>query len=119
VHVAAVHLDGSDIGPATLYPGLTTPAKPGETVELFANGFGPTLEPVIAGSTTQSGSLSPLPAVTIGGIPATVLFAGLVAPGEFQFNVVVPSNAPDGDQMLTATHDRLQTQSGVVITIQQ
>jgi uncharacterized protein (TIGR03437 family) len=119
VHVAGVHLDGSDIGPATLYPGQTTPAKPGEAVELFANGFGPTSEPVIAGSTTQSGSLSPLPAVKIGGIPATVLFAGLVAPGEFQFNVVVPSNAPDGDQLLTATCDGLQTQSGVVITIQQ
>lgn len=119
VHVAGVHLDGSDIGPATLYPGLTTPAAPGEAVELFANGFGPTSEAVIAGSTTQSGSLSPLPAVTIGGIPATVLFAGLVAPGEFQFNVVVPSNAPGGDQLLTATYDRLQTQSGVVITIQQ
>jgi uncharacterized protein (TIGR03437 family) len=119
VHVAGVHLDGGDIGPATLYPGLTTPAQPGEAVELFANGFGPTFDLVTAGSTTQSGSLYPLPLVSIGGIPATVLFAGLVAPGEFQFNVVVPSNAPAGDQLLTATYDRIKTQSGVVITIQQ
>lgn len=29
-HVVATHLDGTDIGPTTLYPGLTTPAKPGK-----------------------------------------------------------------------------------------
>jgi uncharacterized protein (TIGR03437 family) len=118
-HVTGVHLDGSDIGPASLYPGLTTPANPGEEVVLFANGFGGTSMPVIAGATVQSGSLSPLPVVKIGNIEAEVQFAGLVAPGEFQFNVLIPSNVPDGDQPLTATYDGLQTQSGVVITIQQ
>jgi hypothetical protein len=35
-HVIGVHMDGTDIGPTTLYPGLTTPAKPGETMVLFA-----------------------------------------------------------------------------------
>jgi uncharacterized protein (TIGR03437 family) len=33
-HVAAVHLSGSLLGPTTLYPGSSTPAKPGETVVL-------------------------------------------------------------------------------------
>ena len=33
-YVAAEHASGSLIGPATLYPGATTPAKPGETVVL-------------------------------------------------------------------------------------
>jgi uncharacterized protein (TIGR03437 family) len=40
----------------------------------------------------------------ITGITATVTFAGLVAPGEFQFNVVVPSTLADGDQPITATY---------------
>jgi uncharacterized protein (TIGR03437 family) len=95
-----VHLSGSCIGPASLYPGLSTPAKPGETVVLFGNGFGPASTPVVSGSLTQSGILSPMPVITIGGIAATVTFAGLVAPGEFQFNVIVPSKCGDGDEEL-------------------
>jgi hypothetical protein len=47
----------------------------------------------------QSGSLSRL---RIAGI-ATVQFSRLVAPGEFQFSVVVPPSVPDGDQPIVAT----------------
>ena len=99
-YVAAAHADGSLIGPTTLYPGSSTPAKPSETILLFANGFGPTNVPVVDGSVSQSGTLSPLPAVMIGGVNAVVSFAGLVAPGEFQFNVVVPSGLGNGDQSI-------------------
>lgn len=116
-HVAATHADGSLLGPVTLYPGASTPAKPGETVVLYATGFGPTTVPVNTGSVTQSGKLSPLPAITIGGIAAAVQFAGLVSPGEFQFNVVVPSNVAGGDQPIGATYGGRSTQSGAVITI--
>ncbi|MGO9256042.1 MAG: hypothetical protein ACLQU1_07045 [Bryobacteraceae bacterium] len=117
-YVAAVHANGSLIGPTSLYPGSTMPAKPGETVVLYANGFGATSTPVTGGSLTQSGTLSPLPAITIGGVAATVMFAGLVAPGEFQFNVVVPSPLANGDQPITATYNGLTTQPGTRITIQ-
>jgi uncharacterized protein (TIGR03437 family) len=106
------------IGPTALYPGSTTPAKPGETILLYANGFGPTSASIVSGSLTQSGVLSPLPVIKIGGSPATVTFAGLVAPGEFQFNVVVPSNTPDGDQAVTATYNGSTTQSATLITVQ-
>ena len=84
-----------------------------------ANGFGTTSIPVVSGSVTQSGSLSPYPAITIGGQPATVLYAGLVAPGEFQFNVVVPTSLATGDQPITAAYGGLSTQAGAMITIQQ
>jgi uncharacterized protein (TIGR03437 family) len=117
-HVAAVHISGSLVGPTALYPGSTTPAKPGETVVLYANGFEPTSTPVVSGSPTQGGTLSPLPVVKIGGNAATVQFAGFVAPGEFQFNVVVPASTPDGDQPIMATYNGLSTQSGTLITVQ-
>jgi uncharacterized protein (TIGR03437 family) len=117
-HVAAVHLNTGDIGPTTLYPGLTTPAKPGETIVIFANGFGPTSTPVVSGSSSQSGTLSPTPVVKMGGLTANVQFAGLVAPGEFQFNVVVPEGLADGDQPIVATYNGASTQSGALITIQ-
>ncbi len=117
-YVAATHVGGAFIGPPSLYPGLSTPAKPGETVVLYANGFGPTSTAVISGSETQSGNLSPLPVITIGGIPATVQFAGLFAPGEFQFNVVIPANAPSGDNAVTATYNGAEASPAAMITIQ-
>ncbi|HUB82203.1 MAG TPA: SGNH/GDSL hydrolase family protein [Bryobacteraceae bacterium] len=116
-HVTATHLGGAFLGPATLYPGLTTPAQPGETVVLYANGFGPTSVAVTPGSSSQSGVLPSLPLVTIGGTQATVLFAGLVSPGLFQFNVVVPPGTSSGDIPLSATFDGASTQSGVVIAV--
>jgi uncharacterized protein (TIGR03437 family) len=117
-YVAATHSNGGLIGPASLYPGQTTPAQAGETIVLYANGFGPTSTPVVRGSETQSGSLNPAPVISIGGTPAMVQFAGLISPGLFQFNVVVPASTPAGDNALTATYGGLSTQSGVLVTVQ-
>jgi uncharacterized protein (TIGR03437 family) len=118
-YAAAIHANGTLIGPASLYPGSTTPAKPGDTILLYANGFGPTTTPIVSASIAQSGNLAPLPVVRIGGMTATVAFAGLVAPGEFQFNVIVPPSLADGDQPLTATYNGQSTQSGTLLTVQK
>jgi uncharacterized protein (TIGR03437 family) len=61
--------------------------------------------------------LSPLPVITIGGVPATVQFAGLVAVGEYQFNVVVPASLANGDQSIVAAYGGRTTQDGTLITI--
>jgi uncharacterized protein (TIGR03437 family) len=118
-YIAATHVNGSYIGPTSLYPGYTTPAQPGETIVMYANGFGPTTTPVVSGSVSQSGMLSPTPVITIGGVAATVSFAGLVAPGEFQFNVIVPPSLANGDQPTIAMYNGLTTQLGTLITVQQ
>ena len=117
-YVTAVHANGSLIGPATLYPGSSTPAHAGETIILFANGFGPTTNAVVSGSQSQSGSLPSLPVVTVNGAAATVQFAGLISPGLYQFNVILPASVPSGDNPLIATYNGLATQPGVLITIQ-
>ena len=116
-YVAATHANGNLIGPATLYPGQSTPAQPGEAIVLYANGFGPTSVAVIKGSSVQSGNLSPLPAVTIGGTPATVQFAGLLSPGLYQFNVVVPVSVPSGDNAIMATYNGFSTQASLLLTV--
>ncbi len=118
---AATHADGTFLGPHGLFPAfpdLTTPAKPGETVAIYANGFGVTTVPVIPGAVTQSGSLPTPPIVRIGGIQATVQYYSLVAVGEYLLNVTVPASLADGDQPLTATYDGFITQAGTLITIQ-
>lgn len=116
-YVAATHANGALIGSPGLFSGLATPAKPDETVVFYANGFGATSAPVVPGSSTQSGTLSPLPAITIGGVPAKVQFAGLVAPGEFQFNVVVPPSVSSGDNAVVATYNGAASPAAM-ITIQ-
>ena len=105
------------IGPTDLYPGSTTPAKPGEIIVIYGNGFGLTSTPVVSGSTTQTGNLSPLPVIKIGGITAALQFAGLVAVGQYQFNVVVPSSLTNGDQSITASYSGQTTQTGTLLTI--
>jgi uncharacterized protein (TIGR03437 family) len=119
-YIVAQHAaDYTLVGPTTLYPGSTTPAKPGETVVIYANGFGVTSTPVVGGSETQSGTLSPLPSMTIGGVAAMVQYAALVSPGLFQFNVVVPPSVANGDQPITATYNGSSTQAGCLITVQK
>ena len=117
-YVAATHADGRYIGPLTLYPGSTTPAKPGETVIIYASGFGQTSPPVVNGSSSQSGPLPLLPAITVGGVAATIQFAGVISPGLYQFNVVLPSSLPDGDAALSATYGGFSSQVGVLISVQ-
>ena len=119
-YVLAQHIaDYSLAGPPSLYPGATTPARPGETVVLYANGFGPVSPAVAAGSAAQSGTLSGLPAISIGGVAAQVTYAGINGPpGLFQFNVVVPSGVAAGDNLLTATYNGATTSPVALLTIQ-
>jgi uncharacterized protein (TIGR03437 family) len=117
-YVAAEHTSGAYLGPVSLFAGVT-PAKPGETVVLYGSGFGPTSPAVVAGSLTQNGILPSPPVITIGGVAATVVFAGLVVPGEFQFNVVVPPGVPDGDNPVIAVYGGLTTQTGLLLTVQR
>ena len=117
IHLAAAHADSTLIGPATLFPGVTTPAKPGETIVLFGNGFGQTNPPLVAGALYPSGKLPSNPVITVGGLSARVNFAGIVAAGEYQFNVVLPTSLADGDNQIIATYGGGVTQPGAMITI--
>jgi uncharacterized protein (TIGR03437 family) len=111
-YVLGQHADYSLLAP------YGSPVKPPETILLYANGFGPTSVPIVSGSITQGGSLTPLPVVKIGGVNAMVAVAGLIVPGEYVFAVTVPASTPDGDQPITATYGGLTTQPGTLITIQ-
>jgi uncharacterized protein (TIGR03437 family) len=112
--------DGSLIGPTSLFLNSSTPVKPGEKIYLIANGFGPTDVPVVSGSLAQTGNLpAPFPAVTVGGIPATVSSASLMGIGTYMIQLTVPGNAPDGDLLLNATYNGSSTQPNLMITVRQ
>jgi len=120
-YIAATHADGSLLGPASLYPGSTTPAAPGETITLYGTGFGPTT-PAIVNGQTQSGAAATNNAVTIqiGGASVTPSFAGLTATGEYQFNVQVPASAANGDIAVVSTVGGVSSPAATTyITVQQ
>jgi uncharacterized protein (TIGR03437 family) len=119
-YVAALHADYTLVGSANLLPGVTTqPAQPGETILLYGTGFGPT-NPALptAQLVTTPAVLANSVQVTIGGVAATVVYAGLVQPGLYQLNVTVP-NLPNGDAAVVATIGTVSSQTGVSVTVQQ
>lgn len=120
-YVVATHADNSLLGPASMsVPGYTfTPAQPGETVVLYAVGLGLPGTTLTAGASSQQGSLPDLPAIQIGGTPATVQFAGVIQPGLYQLNVVVPGTATNGDNAITANYGGLATPAGTVIAVER
>jgi uncharacterized protein (TIGR03437 family) len=120
-YVAATHANGSLLGPTSLsVPGYSfAPAQPSETIVLYATGFGLPTTTLVDGSATQSGSLPALPIVQIGGATASVQFAGVIGPGLYQFNVIVPDATPAGDIQVTATYGGLSSPSTGVIAVQR
>jgi len=122
IHIAALHANYSYLGPASLsVPGYTfTPATPGETILLFGDGFGLPVSTLTAGSDVQTGALpTPWPQITIGGTTATVQYAGLISPGLYQINVVVPSNAANGDNQVIATYGGASSPTGAMVPVSQ
>ena len=98
-YILATHADYSLVGPTSMsVPGYQfSPARPGEVITLWGVGFGLPTNGVVNGSSSQSGPLPAIFGVRIGDIGAGITFAGLVSPGLYQINVIVPSSAADGD----------------------
>ena len=72
----------------------------------------------MSGSASQSGSLPTPPVVQIGGTVATVAYAGVVAPGLYQLNVIVPPTATSGDKPITCSYNGATSPTGDLIAIQ-
>jgi uncharacterized protein (TIGR03118 family) len=103
-YAAALHANNTVVGPTTLVPNNSTPAAPGETIVLFGTGFGVTMPAAVSGGVVSTASpLRLTPAILFDNVAATVQFAGLIATGVYQFNVVVPSGLPDGDIPVVAS----------------
>src|SRR5205085_5081265 len=106
---AILHADFSPVSPAS-------PAKAGETVQIFLTGLGAVSPAVVAGTAGPTRPLSTVvnvPDVYIGGLGARVAYAGL-APGLaglYQLNVTIPSGVSTGNatvEIATVDADNLQ-----------
>jgi uncharacterized protein (TIGR03118 family) len=109
IYVAAEHTNGTLVGPAATIK-AATPAAPGETIVLYATGFGPA---VASGEV-----LEVTPTIAIDGIAADVTYAGLVGPGLYQFNLVVPVGVTLGqDVLVVGLSGNFGTQANAYLTI--
>ena len=114
----ATHSNGTIVGPTTLVANNSTPAKPGETIVLYATGLGNTTPAITNGQVvSQPAPLAAPATVEIGGAPATVTFSGLVSTGLYQINAVVPASTPDGDNDLTVTVGGYTSPGGVSVNV--
>jgi uncharacterized protein (TIGR03437 family) len=114
--VAAIHGQGS--GTIT----ESSPAKPGETVSIYATGLGATTPVVATGTPTPVSpqtNTNVKPTVTVGGLPATVI-ASILAPsqvGLYQVNFTLPSAMPGGIQPLVLTIGGVATTRTVTLPV--
>jgi uncharacterized protein (TIGR03437 family) len=97
----AVNGDGALAAPKGFLGLGAHPATAGDTLTLFATGLGPVnaapADGALPADTTST--TATMPVVTIGGMPATVSWAGLSTQsfGVYQINVVVPQGVPTGN----------------------
>ena len=79
----------------------TNPATTGSLIQIYCTGLGAVMNPPASGTAASSTTLSPTttePAVTIGGLQATILFSGLApgSVGEYQVDAEVPAGVAPG-----------------------
>lgn len=126
-YVEALHSDGtattppSYVAPTGMYP-RSAPARPGESISIWALGFGPSnplrVSGTIAPNTPLAAATPPL-TVTIGGRSVRVDYAGLGGVGLYQFNVTIPSDLADGDYEILASMAGYSTQRGLRIPVRR
>jgi uncharacterized protein (TIGR03437 family) len=99
------------------------PARRGEVIIIYASGLGAVNPATAAG---QLGPSSPLAVVSqavaasIGGVPATVVFAGL-APGlngVYQLNILIPNEVQPGTREIVVSNAGNGSQGSVTVEIQ-
>jgi uncharacterized protein (TIGR03437 family) len=120
--VAAVEVaSGAFVGTPGLVAGSTfVAAKPGDVLSIYGVGFGATSPSVLPGIlAANAASTAGTAVVTIGGVTAPVLYAGLTPgfAGLYQVNLTVPAGVPSGNQPVAIQVNGGASPPGAYLTI--
>jgi len=97
----------------------TVAAKAGDNVELFGIGFGPTTPVVLAGQPYSGAASTNYPlTLYINNVAVKTTFTGLSSAGLYQINLRIPFGLGTGDVSLQAMVGGLETQAGVVMSLE-
>jgi uncharacterized protein (TIGR03437 family) len=119
----AIAISGSDwIAPLGLFGNgvPTRSVSPGEYLTVYALGLGQTNPPYPEGQSLSSPlPVATLPEASICGKSATVAYAGLVYPGEYQLNLIVPdlSGVAGPNCPLVVSMGGIQSVDGVFVPV--
>ncbi len=113
-----VWLNNSDL----TFNGPDNPAQRGSQVAFYATGAGFTNPGMIDGQHPPAG-VYPTPqleaSATVGGVPATVVFKGMIFAGVLQMNIQIPPDAPTGSAVtLKIKIGGIESRSDVTIAVQ-
>jgi uncharacterized protein (TIGR03437 family) len=96
----------------------TVAAAPGDDIELFAVGLGPTSPVVSAGQSFSGAAATTNPVdIVIDSVSAAPGFVGLAMAGVYQINLRVPPGLGKGDVSLVAKVGGAQTPLNIVISL--
>jgi uncharacterized protein (TIGR03437 family) len=87
-------------------------------VVLYAIGFGLPVNPLVNGSSSQSGSLPSAPVCQVGGLPASAIVT-LISPGLYQVNLTIPPGAQSGDDPIGCTYNGVNTPTVDFISVRE
>jgi uncharacterized protein (TIGR03437 family) len=113
--VAARHADGSLVAQSAE---LGHAAKVGEIISIFGTGFGE-ISPATSLATlvTLPNPIAKPVTVTLGGVNASVIYAGVTEAGVTQLNVQVPTGLAPGNQPVTASAAGFKTASVAYLAV--
>jgi uncharacterized protein (TIGR03437 family) len=109
------------VGNNTVDPRVVRAAQPGDVLDLYMVGLGPTTDPskfvtdqLFAGAFPVSASVT----ATVGGEPAPVAFAGLTSLGLYLVRITVPSDLLPGPRPIRVSAGTTATASSLVLLLQ-
>jgi uncharacterized protein (TIGR03437 family) len=108
------------VGNSATDPRVVRAAQPGDILDLYMIGLGATedaskfvTDRVFSGAFPVSAPVT----ATVGGEPATVLFAGLTSPGLYLVRIAIPADLAAGPQGIQISAGGGQTRPGLVLMV--
>ena len=107
------------LGPTgTFFGYITVAAAPGDMVELYGVGFGPTNPEVPAGQAFSGAApIDGMLSLYINNVPVTPTFVGLSSAGLYQINLTVPDGLGSGEVPVQVSVGGMESQSGVLFSL--